>query len=78
MLFRSGIIRLGKRHGRSCLEASCKEALSSGLYSYKAINTIAKTLKGAFKVSEDYQEEKIEDENLLNNLYCTHDEGEDK
>lgn len=73
-----GIIRLAKRHGRSCLEASCKEALSSGLYSYKAINTITKTLKDAFKVSEDYQEEKIEDENLLNNLYCIHDEGEDK
>ena len=73
-----GIIRLAKRHGRSCLEAACKEALSSGLFSYKAINTIAKTLKGTSYVSEGYQEERIEDESLLNGLYCIHDEGETK
>jgi transposase len=73
-----GILRLAKRHGSPCLEEACREALSSGLYSYKSINTIAKTLKDAFVASVGGLEEAVGDESSLNELYCVHDGGEGK
>lgn len=71
-----GILRLAKRYGSLCLEAACREALTSGLYSYKAVNTIAKTIKDTVSVNADVDvpEEAI-DENSLNTLYCIHDAG---
>jgi len=73
-----GILRLAKRHGSPCLEKACSEAMSSGLYSYKAINTIAKTLKEASVSRMDDQEEPIDDGDALSVLYCIHDEGGEK
>jgi len=72
-----GVLRIAKRHGTSYLEMACESALQSGFYSYKAINTIAKTLKEA----DGHSLAKVEDgtnEISINNLYCVHQKGGSK
>ncbi len=74
----AGVLNIAKRYGNSCLESACEKALQSDFYSYKAVNTIAKTLNQA---SEHIQLDPVKekDESYLNNLYCVHHkEGESK
>ena len=45
----AGILRIVSRFDAAILEEACAEALQSGLYSYKAINTLAKTLHDSYQ-----------------------------
>ncbi|PKL21406.1 MAG: hypothetical protein CVV48_08000 [Spirochaetae bacterium HGW-Spirochaetae-4] len=72
----AGILRLVKRFGSSCLEHACLHALESGLHSYKAVSTIAKTLKDTIATSPMADAEgSVADESSLGALYCSHDAG---
>ena len=66
-----GILSLEKKYG-AILEQACKEANSSGLRSYKAVNTIAKTLKDAVPAMPDPLPEAFLSDENLNALYCIH------
>ncbi|MFA7371525.1 MAG: IS21 family transposase [Sphaerochaetaceae bacterium] len=72
-----GVLRIAKRFGATCLEKACESALQNGFYSYKAINTIAKTLKEA----DEYSQVKSQNETNeipINDLYCIHQKGGSK
>ena len=70
-----GILRLAKRFGPLCLETACRQAVASGLFSYKAVSTIAKTVKETMDTQVEPSEEVIEDESSICALYCVHDAG---
>jgi len=66
-----GILNLEKKYG-AILEQACKEANSNGLRSYKAVNTIAKTLKDATPERLDPRSEVSLSDETLSTLYCVH------
>ncbi len=66
-----GILNLVKKYG-PILELACKEANSNGLRSFKAVNTIAKTLKDAAPVTPATPFEISLPDDDLNDLYCIH------
>ena len=67
-----GILNLSKKYG-SLLESACKHANDSGLRSYKAVNTIIKTLKEASLIPTVPLDDSVSDE-MLNSLYCAHEQ----
>jgi hypothetical protein len=73
----AGILRIASRHGSSCLEHACLEALETGLYTYKAVNTIAKTLSKN-PPSNEVSPAEISQEIDVNELYCIHTDGGQK
>ncbi|MDA3823840.1 MAG: IS21 family transposase [Bacteroidales bacterium] len=69
-----GILHLEDKYG-SFLEHACKQALESGLHSYKAVNTIIKTLKESSTISQRPFDEDATEKDSLNSLYCIHELG---
>lgn len=69
----AGILRIASRFDAAILEEACFEALQSGLYSYKAINTIAKTLQDSYQsLPEEFGSEE-EDAFDWTDLFCVHE-----
>lgn len=75
--FRScvGILRIAQRYSAECLEAACKQGLESGLRSYRAVNTIAKSIKDSCILVGASTSGTDVDEQALGDLYCVHETG---
>lgn len=73
----AGILRIASRFDAAILEEACTEALQSGLHSYKAINTLAKTLQDSYQyTTEELGDEEGIDLFDVNSLYCVHEKPE--
>ena len=69
------ILNIAQRYSTKCLEEACKQGLESGFRSYKAVNTIAKSIKDADFLVGESTSGTNEDEQELGDLYCVHETG---